>query len=249
MVCRRDPQIGTRDLWLFDLANGTSSRFTFDPADERNPVWSPDGSRIAFSSERKGSMDIYVKTATGSGADDVVLESREAKNAFDWSPDGRFILFQQSGAVWTLPLEHDRKPAGPFALNGNPRLSPNGRWIAYSSTESGRNEVYVQSFPPSGAKWQVSAAGGEHAEWRQDGKELFYVAGNKLVAVDVATDLPAFKFGTPKPLFEVRLEAQTRRTKYEVASNGQRFLVNVPLETPSPPITVVVNWTAGLKLR
>jgi serine/threonine protein kinase len=248
VVCRMNPQAKTRDLWLFDLARGTSSRFTFDPADDRNPVWSPDGSRIAFSSPRRGALyDLYVKAATGSGADEVLLESREDKVAQDWTPDGRFILFQQGGGIWTSPLEGDRKPKGPLGLGLSPRVSPNGRWVAYYSDESGRVEVYVQSFPPSGGRWQVSTAGGAYPQWRRDGKELFYLADDKLMAVDVKTDAPVFEKAIPKPLFSVRVETLTRHSHYEVAANGQRFLVVTPVEAPASPITLVTNWTAGLK--
>jgi Tol biopolymer transport system component len=120
--------------------------------------------------------------------------------------------------------------------------------MAFQSSESGREEVYVQSFPPSGRKWQVSTAGGEEPRWRGDGRELFYIAGKKLMVVDVKTDAQDFQSGTPRALFEVRLEVERHRSRYQVASNGQRFLVNVPLEsTLSAPITVVTNWTAGLK--
>jgi Tol biopolymer transport system component/DNA-binding winged helix-turn-helix (wHTH) protein len=245
VVCRVNPQARTRGLWVFDLVQGTSSRFTFDPADESNPVWSPDGSRIAFTA-RKGHLDIFLKAATGSGDAKVLLESGQDKNLVDWSPDGS-ILFTQGGSVWTLGLDGDHKPNGPFAVSGNPRVSPNGRWVAYGSDESGRNEVYVQSFPPSGGKWQVSTAGGTGGQWRRDGKELFYLADDKLMAVEVKTDAPAFEKAIPKPLFALRLERLTRRTHYEVAANGQRFLVVTPVEAPPAPFTLVTNWTAGLK--
>ena len=120
--------------------------------------------------------------------------------------------------------------------------------MAYQSNESGRAEVYVQSFPSARGKWQVSTAGGEEPYWRRDGKELFYVAGKRLMAVDVKTDGQIFQWGSPKSLFEMRLEMDARRNRYQVAANGQRFLVNVPLDsTLSAPITVVTNWTAGLK--
>jgi serine/threonine protein kinase/WD40 repeat protein len=245
VVCRVNPQARTRDLWLFDLARGTSSRFTFDPADKTNPVWSPDGSRIAFSSRRRGALDVYVKAATGSGADDVLLESREDKVVLDWTPDGRFILFSQGDDYWTVPLEGDRKPKGSLELGDSPRVSPNGGWVAYGSNESSRGDVYVQSFPPGGGKWQVSTAGGTEPQWRRDGKELFYRAADKLMAVDVKTDAPVFEAGIPKPLFAVRVEKVGRRSHFVVAASGQRFLVAV--EAAPSPLTLVTNWTAGLK--
>ncbi len=248
VVCRMNLPARTRDLWLFDLAHGTSSRFTFDPADDINPIWSPDGSRIVFSSNRKGHGNIYQKAASGTGEDELLFESGVTKEIFSWSPDGRFILFREGVDYWAFPLDGNRKPMGPLSIRGNSQVSPNGRWVAYQSDESGRVEVYVQSFPPSGGKWMISAAGGNEPLWRRDGTELFYTAGNKMMAVAVKTDAQVFEAGAPKALFEVRLEAVVRRTRYQVASNGQRFLVNVPLEAPSSaPITVVLNWTAGLR--
>ncbi len=249
-VCLRDPQMGTRDLWLFDLTRGTPSRFTFDPTDEVNPVWSPDGSRIAFNSTRKGVRDVYQKAATATAEAELLLESSEGKTIMDWSPDGRFILYYlvPTSGLWMLPLEGDRKPVGPLLIGDHAQVSPNGRWVAYTSNESGREEVHVRSFPPAGGQWQVSTASGDEAHWRADGKELFYLAGNRLMVVEVKTEAEVFEFGTPKPLFEVRLEANFPRSRYQVAANGQRFLVNVPIETAAPsPITVVVNWTGGLK--
>ncbi len=247
VVSRMNPQSRTRDLWLFDLVRGTSSRFTFDPTDKIEPVWSPDGSRVAFTDRRKGPADIYRKAATGAGEAELLRESGVAKELMDWSPDGRLILFGERGAYWALPLEGDHKPIGPLPIGSSSAISPNGRWVAYQSNESGRVEVYVQSFPPSGGKWQVSAAEGFEPQWRRDGKELFYIARNKLMVAEVQTDSLVFRAGTPQPLFDVRLVAG-RRNRYQVAANGQRFLVNLPLETALPaPITVVVNWTAGLK--
>ena len=137
-----------------------------------------------------------------------------------------------------------------FAKNGETRanISPNGKWVAYQSNESGRQEVYVQSFPPSGSQWQVSTAGGEEPYWRGDGKEMFYISGKTLMAVDVNSDERAFRSEKPTPLFEVRLEVDSRRSRYQVTGDGQRFLVNVPLEsTLSEPITVVTNWVSGVK--
>jgi DNA-binding winged helix-turn-helix (wHTH) protein/Tol biopolymer transport system component len=244
VVCRRDPQIGTRDLWLFDLERATSSRFTFDPGTESNPAWSPDSSRIAFHADPKGSYGIYVKAASGVGETETLLESRQNTVLNDWSADGRYILYLSQGGQWALPLQGQRNPIGPLRLGGSAQISPNARWVAYTSDQ----EVHVQSFPPSGSQWQISTKGGLEPHWSRDGKELFYVAGNRLMAVDVKTDASVFQFGTPKALFEVRLEVENRHTRYQVAANGQRFLVNVPLETYSPsPITVVTNWTAGLK--
>lgn len=249
-VTRIDPHVGTRDLWLFDLARGTPSRFTFDPDEETNPTWSPDGREIAFSF-RNGSTDIYVKAASGTGDARLLLQSTTQNIMERWSPDRSLILYEAEGKLWALSLNGEHKQTILFPTRGEsrPDISPNMRWMAYQSNESGRTEIYVQSFPSAGSsKWQISTTGGEEPYWRRDGKELFYVAGKRLMAVDVTTDGQFFRWETPKPLFETRLEMEPRRSRYQVAANGQRFLVNVPLEsTLSAPITVVTNWTAGLK--
>jgi eukaryotic-like serine/threonine-protein kinase len=249
-VTRIDPEIGTRDIWLFDLARGTPSHFTFDPTEETNPTWSPDGTQIVFTSRQKGKGDIYRKAATGAGIAEPLMESRELKIVESWTPDGRFILYDSAGKVWALPLSGDRKPVALLTQDGALRVSsvsPDMRWVAYASNGTGRSEIYVQSFPPSGGKWQVSTTGGEEPYWRRDGKELFYVEGKRLMAVAVTADGPRFQPGTPKPLFEVRQQSFGFRSRYQVAANGQKFLVVVPLESTSPPITVVTNWIAGLK--
>jgi serine/threonine protein kinase/Tol biopolymer transport system component len=244
-ITRIDAQVGTRDIWLFDLARGTSYRFTFDPDEETNPTWSPDGNRIAFTLHR----NIFQKAATGVGNPEPLWESSNNNMVQTWTPDGRFILYESEGKLWTLPLNGDRKPTVLLTGVGDGvTVSPNVKWVAYQAYVSGRMEIFVESFPPSGSKWQVSTTGGAEPYWRSDGKELFFVAGKQLMAVDVNTGGPIFDFGVPKPLFEVRLETESRRSRYQVAADGQKFLVNVPLEsTLLAPITVVTNWTAGLK--
>jgi len=244
IVSRMDMRTRTRDLWLFDLASGAASRFTFDPADETNAVWSPDGSRIAFDIVRSGMIDIYEKEVAGASQPRLLLHSGENQFIHQWSPDGRLLLYRIGPITWALPLEGAAKPWGPFAME-NARLSPNGRWVAYTSNQSGRSEVYVQSFPPSEGKWQVSADGGMEPTWRKDGKELYYVSGDKLVAMDVKTDAPVFEPGVARPLFSVHLEATTRRSRYEAAANGHRFLVNLPVESSSP-LSVAINWPQAI---
>jgi hypothetical protein len=131
-------------------------------------------------------------------------------------------------------------PAGPYEME-NPRISPNGKWVAYTSTQSGRSEVYVQRFPPGQGKWQISTIGGAEPAWRADGKELFFVCGDQLIAMQVRTDTEVFEPGAPRPLFGLHLESTTRRSRYQPASNGKRFLVNRPIEAPAP-ITVALDW-------
>jgi Tol biopolymer transport system component/DNA-binding winged helix-turn-helix (wHTH) protein len=244
-VSRMDEQTRTRDLWLFDLTTGASSRFTFDPADETNPVWSADGSRIAFNGVHNGLIGVFQKPVTGNSEPAPVGHFDDSKSIETWSPDGRYLLVRTGVKTWALPMEdQDVKTLGPWNMEVV-RISPNGRWVAYDSNESGRSEVYVQAFPPGQGKWQVSTAGGTEPAWREDGKEMYFVGGDKLIAVGVKTDQPVFETDVSRPLFEVHLESTTRRTRYQVASNGQRFLINLPIQTTTP-ITVAINWATDL---
>ena len=258
-----DPQRGTQDIWLVELARGVTSRLTLDPGNDIYPIWSPDGSRLVFGSDRdSGVFNLYQKQANGAGDDELVAKSLDPMAApYSWSPDGRYIVYRTnpSGAfsLGLLPLVGDRKPR-PFlqssTFNQNyGQVSHDGRWIAYNSTESGRIEVYVRNFPAAGAKWQISKDGAAFPRWRGDGRELFYYAvDERLMAVAIKGDA-AVEVGTAVPLFEARMlngpnPAFGFRAQYDVTRDGQRFLLNVPLEeTASSPITVVVNWTAGLK--
>lgn len=245
----------TPDIWLLDLVRGLSTRFTFNAAPDRGPVWSPDGAKIAFASSRSGAWDLYQRASSGAGEDELLSASGDDKFPTDWSPDGGFIVYHNPSPMtgwdlWVLPLSGDPTPT-PFLQTEFTEVlgtvSPDGRWMAYTSDESGAFEVYVRPFPASGGKWQVSIDGGAEPKWRQDGREIFYVApDNKLMAVPTSTG-PAFDSGLPKVLFEMRVPEITLpfpRT-YVVAKNGQRFLVNtIVKDATSSPITVVLNWTA-----
>jgi Tol biopolymer transport system component len=252
-----DETTGKRDIWLFDLVRGARMRLTFDPADDFNPTWSPDGRQIIFTSDRKGARDLYRKAAHGTGPEELLLESKEAKASEDWTRDGKYLVFNLgSGAtgIWALELAgnaNERKPValvtGTFTQQQG-RVSPDGRWLAYRSSETGRDEVYVQNFPPSGGKWQISTAGGSQPEWRADGKELFYIQNKTLMKVDITSGSGRFDWGTPKALFDASFPSGLRRSKYVVSSNGQKFLAVTRLEqTTSIPFTLVLNWTAGIK--
>jgi Tol biopolymer transport system component len=250
-----DAARGSRDLWLYDVARGLRTRFTFDPANEFNGVWSPDGNRIAFNSARKGQSDLYVKASSGAGNEELLLD--EAWNLFpvSWSPDGRFVLYGNFGGPSTgidlrvLPLSGDRKTSvflqTPFN-EGEGRFSHDGRWIAYASNESGRSEVYVTPFPQPSGKWQISTAGGTSPRWRRDGREMYYLApDNRLMSALVSGEGSAFQVGVVRPLFETRPRSGPGST-YDVSADGQRFLVNTAArETTPTPLTLVVNWTAG----
>jgi eukaryotic-like serine/threonine-protein kinase len=248
---------GKRDNWVFDLKRGTASRLNFNPADDGAPAWSADGTRIFFSSNRSGDWDIYQKAADGLGATQPVFQSRgETKVLNDLSADGRYAIYTMpTGATtseqWVLPLFGDRKPFAFVQGNFNAfgaRVSPNGRYLAYTSTETGRAEVYVQTFPQHTGKWQISVSGGTEPTWRRDGKELFYLSPeNKVMAVAVSTDSTSFQGGIPKELFQAQLVPSGIKNAYVVSPDGQRFLMLVPAGEAMPePMTVVVNWPALL---
>jgi Tol biopolymer transport system component len=252
---------GNFDIWLIDVARNTPTRFTFDPAWDRSPIWSPDGSRIVFSSIRPILSDLYVKPANGSSNEQLLLKTSQAKMPTDWSSDGKLILYTESNTkgkidIWVLPLEGDRTPK-PFLQDDFEKLSakfsPDGKWVAYSSDESGQTQVYVRPFPVPGGKYQVSSAGGSQPVWRRDGKELFYIgADGKLMALEVKRS-SKFEAGDVKVLFDTHIGnvfssgLLPSRTNYAVSGDGQRFLMNSFMETSALPITVVLNWTADLK--
>ena len=251
-----DPTRGRRDIWVYDVARGLKTRFTFDPAHEQNSIWSPDGNRIIFTSNLKGHYDLYQKASDGSGREEVLLEDNLDKFPTSWSPDGRFILFTSIGAqtrndLFVLPLSGDRKPIS-FLQTQFPeyfgQFSPDGRWVTYVSNESGTPEVYVAPFPGPGGKWLVSTAGGEHPRWRPDGTEVFYRAlDNRLMAAAVNGKGSSFEVGAVTPLFQTTAFLGGR-WPYDVSADGQRFLINtLPEQVGSAPITVVVNWMAGLR--
>ena len=265
---------GNHDIWIRDVARGVSTRFTFDQAWDREPHWSPDGSRLAFASDRghAGRFSIYLKASSGSGNEELLFDDPASAMPGAWSPDGRHLIYQRSDPkdagtgfdLWTLPLPPaNPKPEiyvqTPFAKR-QPQFSPDGRWVVYVSDESVRNQyqVYVQPFPPGAGKFQISTgAGGTQPRWRRDGKEIFYVAADgKLMAVGVKTT-PRFEPGTPQALFDAHVTAanvaaMAANFKYDVAPDGKRFLIQrlyIPVEqhATAPPITVVMNWQAAVK--
>ncbi len=241
------------DLWLEDLSRHVATRITFDPADDNNAAWSPDDSRIFFMSMRTGGGDIYGKSASGTGSDELLFSSSSVKPPGSFSPDGHYMLFSALNpkTKWDLELLSlpERKVTAFLKTDfdeNQGEFSPDGRWIAYASNESGRYEVYVQPFPGPGGKWQISVAGGSMPVWRRDGKEIFYLAADrKVMAVPVRIG-DAFEPGTPVALFEARLKDDPDR-HYDVSADGQRFLLTTPLgDETAPPITLVQNWTSLL---
>jgi len=240
------------DVWLLDVERGSFSRFTTDPKDDSTPIWSPDGSRIAFSSNGKGPFNVYVKDASGAGRDELLWHSDRDSFPQSWSPDGNSLLCvrmdpRTQSDIWTVPIGGGRPSAYLDAAynEASPAFSPDGKWVAYSSDESGHSEVYVQTFPKSAGKWQVSTRGGDKAQWSRDGRELFYLAPDgKLMAAAVTTTGAGFSAALPAPLFEapVRPEAITEsHSQFAVAADG-RILLNSVSDEANAPITVALNW-------
>jgi Tol biopolymer transport system component len=245
----------SRNIWTFDLTRGVRTRFTFDPADERSPIWSPDGNHITFNVGHTPSFDLFQKAANGAGPVEPLLQDGLSKDPMSWSPDGRFLVYRVTGPshtndIWVLPTFGDRKPyplvATPFDEN-YARFSPDGRWLAYASNESGRSEVYVTAFP-GGGKWQVSADGGGFPRWRGDGAELYYLASdNAVMAVRVKSGTTSFEIGAAERLFQAHPPPQPGHP-YAVTADGRRFLFITSATAPSP-LTVVLNWQEELKAR
>jgi dipeptidyl aminopeptidase/acylaminoacyl peptidase len=261
-VTLADPRTGTTDIWLTDLARGSTSRLTSGSFLNANLVWSPDGARILFRSNREGSLnEFYQISAAGGGNEEPVLLGAAQRAAglipnnvvaSDWSPDAKNVVFsaiEPLNHLWLLPLD-SRKPVR-FSRGASDEIqanfSPDGRFVAYASNESGKYEVQVRTFPLSDRKWTVSTNGGYEPRWRGDGREIYYFSDDrKLMAVSVDAG-PLF--GVPKALFQTRASGMNAlRTNYVPSRDGQRFLVNTQTgDQAQTPITVVLNWTAGIK--
>jgi Tol biopolymer transport system component/predicted Ser/Thr protein kinase len=263
-----DPKTGYPDIWLTDLERGGTSRFTFGPALTASPVWSPDGDRLIFRSLRQGAVQFYQRSASLGGNEELVFSDAEQKAVSapsnmiptDWSPDGRYVIYSlpagNSGIDLWLMQAPGNAPNGakPVKYLSTPSdemqatFSPDGHLVAYTSNESGTYQVYVQTFPLSDRKWPVSTNGGYEPRWRGDGHEIYFLSQDqKLMAVSVG---PGPSFGVPKTLFATHVPGGVDylRTHYAASRDGQRFLVNTQVGDAAPnPITVVLNWTAGLK--
>jgi Tol biopolymer transport system component len=243
------------DIWLLDVDSDIRSRLTVHPGRDVSPVWSPDGTRIAFQSTRSQQPVALRQTlSNGTGADELLLEGPGSftMTPSSWSGDARSIAYTTRGSnISVLPLVGDRKPfpvaATPFT-EGSAVFSPDGRWIAYVSNEGGQTDVYVQSFPGPGSKSQVSRDGGSHPVWRADGRELFYLAADGTLMTVAVGGGPSFDAGRPRPLFSPNAWKLTANQVYAVTKDGQRFLVNVTPQKSSDaaPLTVVLNWTEAI---
>jgi Tol biopolymer transport system component len=250
-VKRLDPTTRSADLWIFDTSRGIGSRFTFDAARESDPVWSPDGKRIFFGSNKAGIGDLYEKDVAGTGSETLLLKSDLWKDPLDISPDGRWLVYRtrdpKTGTdLGLLSLSGDRKAtpllATPFEED-DARFSPDGRWLAYRSNETGKEEVFVQPFPATGQKFQVSTNGGRSPRWTSGGRELVYLElPDKRKIVQIQTS-PSFQSSVPTDLMSTPHPQGS-----DVTRDGRRLLINMPAAEIAPnPMTLVLNWTAGLK--
>jgi dipeptidyl aminopeptidase/acylaminoacyl peptidase len=241
-----DSQLGTHDLWLYDVASGSRTRFTSDPDDENWLIWSADGRRVIFNSFGRERLELLQTVAVAGAARDTLLADVEGLWPVSWSRDGKFLLFvrnsQKTGNdVWVLPLSGAKKARAVLdtdAAENWAAFSPDGHWIAYSSNESGVAEVYVMPFPATGRKWLVSRGGGFQARWRRDGRELFYLSANRmLMAAAVKAEGGNFQIDTAQRLFEVHLPYAPYHA-FDVAADGQRFLVSTLVVGPGAPARV-----------
>ena len=241
------------DIWIYDIGPGTRMRLTVE-GNNNSPVWTPDGKRVTFSSTRDGPQDLYWKPADGSGQAEPLLNmnSLNILTPTSWSPDGESLAFYEVNPasardIWALPREGDPLPFVATAFNERaPMFSPDGRWLAYVSDESGRDEIYVQPYPGPGGKWPISAEGGTEPHWSADGRELFYRLGDKMMVVEVQSE-PAFTSGRPQLVFEGPYLLGTSVANYDISPDGQRFLMIKEEEGQQDQIHVVLNWFEELK--
>ncbi|MGB2869187.1 MAG: protein kinase [Bacteroidota bacterium] len=246
-------------IWIFDVARGTKSRFTFTASYNQSPTWSPDGNRIMYSSNQDGTYNLYQKPTSGGGSEEVLFKSTGDKAPYDVSPDGNYLLYasgtpKTQGDIWILPLntkgtDGERKPVPFLQTEFNElgaQFSPDGRWVAYSSNESGQHEVYVKPFRGQGGHWQVSLSGGGFPHWRGDGKEIFYISPDgQMMTAQIVLSAASVDVSNVHTLFDVSL---AQAGDYDVTADGKLFLLNALMESQNQtPLSLLTNWDAELK--
>ena len=251
-VSKSDTASLNTDIWTYDLQRSTSRRLTFDTAFVAAPIWSPDGTKLVFFSNRSHGNDLFMKDSDGAQQEKIILRDEFDKYSNDWSRDGKYILYTRGTDLWfaTMPEMKTSLFLKAPSLVRNGQFSPDGKWVAYASNETGKWEIYVTSFPEAQGKWQISTAGGEQPRWRSDGKELFFLSSDsKMMAVPVTTG-PKFDAGVPVALFQAapRQQISSRdQFVYDVSRDGQRFLILTQLKNAeTAPMSVVLNWPAKL---
>jgi Tol biopolymer transport system component len=252
-----DNKVGD-DIWLFDRSRGSSIRFTTEPGWDIGGIWSPDGQHIIFSSNRFGPFNLFRKPSTG-GREELIFKSPMPSFPMHWSSNGRVFIYQAKDPttsldLWALSLgdgSRTRLVQSPFN-DADGSLSPDMRWLLYMSEESGQPEVYVQRFPTAARKWRLSSNGGVQPSWRHDGREVvFLTLDGTMMAASIEEKNTLLEISRPKRLFQMAIDAGRVAHQYRMTTDGQRFVVAVPVEPTgtAPPITVVVNWLSGLKQK
>jgi Tol biopolymer transport system component len=250
-----DPDGRNTDIWILEPARDTTTRLTFDSTFHTTPIWSPDGKQILFSSLRKPGFDLFLKNADGSGSEEEVanLGAVSQVNPWDWSRDGKYVLCRKGNELWYLswPERVARPLLQAKWTVRNAQFSPDGRWMAYASNETGKMEIYVSPFLSATGKWQVSTGGGQEPRWRQDGKELFYVsAEGKMMAVAVTAGA-SFEAGSPVALFQTHRRQSIAAQdvfSYDVSGGGQRFLIATKVdEANAAPLSALLNWASEME--
>jgi Tol biopolymer transport system component len=251
-VGKTDEESQNTDVWIYELQHDGVKRLTFDPSYDSVPIWSPDGTRLAFYSNRQRGSDVYLKNVDGAQEEKNIAHDNFDKVPNDWSRDGKYILYARGTDLWFMTASElkGREFLKAASVLTNGQFSPDGKWVAYASNETGKWEIYVTSFPEPRGKWQVSTGGGGQPRWRSDGKELFYLSSDdKIMAVPVTAGAN-FDSGTPVALFQATAWQPVSSRDlfvYDVSRDGQRFLINTQVkQAETAPMSVVLNWTATL---
>jgi eukaryotic-like serine/threonine-protein kinase len=251
-----DNQTRVYDIWIYDIQRGIRTRFTFDPINEQFPIWTDDGRSIVYSKSKEGVETLVMKSSIGAGVEEILTQSNRLMIPNSWSPDGKYLAYFTAGDPqtgfdsWILPIENGKDPY-PFLQTqfneGGPVFSPDGKWIAYASNESGRSEVYVRPFPEPGGKWQISTDGGSRPSWMNDGREIIYITENgTIMSAEISIKESAIDVGTVRLLFETR--ASMFRKTYDVTPDGQLFVIDsLPEGDDAEMITLIVNWDADVR--